>query len=546
MSCSRTSGGCSRGCAPPSRGSTPRRSTSRPSTAPSSSSTSCSCSSSSASSTPARAPSSTPCSAARCAQEGVTPTTAQINVLQYGDTVEHEVRESGAARHHRAGAAAARHPHRRHARHQRHHPRARGDHRRSSCRASDLVLFVTSADRPFTETERAFLEQIRDWGKKIVIVINKIDILDGRAAGRRGAAVRRRQRAARCSGSARRSFRSARGWRSAPSRASRQLWAASRFEALERYIRDDARRAGPRAAQAAQSARRRRVARRNAIAGVVAGASGAAEGRLRDARRSRAAARDVRAGPDARLRVPHGRHRRILLEMERRGQEYFDDTMRIGRVMDLLNRSRVQEGFEQQVVADAPQQIERKVGELVDWLVDADLRQWQAVTSASRRAPPPVPGPHRRRRGRGRVSLRSHAPDRCGRPRGAAGRRFLRSPARGAASWPTARATPSPAAAAVGAGAVGLGAHRHHRGDHRGGRRDRHHHGVGDGRARVLHPAGEAQAGRRRRCGGRSPPCAQRLSDALREQFWREIAQERRPHPREHRPLQPVRARRRG
>jgi hypothetical protein len=54
--------------------------------------------------------------------------------------------------------------------------------------------------------------------------------------------------------------------------------------------------------------------------------------------------------------------------------------MRIGRVMDLLNRSRVQQGFEQQVVADAPQQIERKVGELVDWLVDADLRQWQAVT----------------------------------------------------------------------------------------------------------------------------------------------------------------------
>ena len=67
--------------------------------------------------------------------------------------------------------------------------------------------------------------------------------------------------------------------------------------------------------------------------------------------------------------------------MERRGHDYFDETMRIGRVMDLLNRSRVQQGFEQQVVADAPQQIERKVGELVDWLVDADLRQWQGVTN---------------------------------------------------------------------------------------------------------------------------------------------------------------------
>src|SRR6185295_10901894 len=36
---------------------------------------------------------------------------------------------------------------------------------------SDLVLFVTSADRPFTESERAFLEGIRDCGKKIVLVV---------------------------------------------------------------------------------------------------------------------------------------------------------------------------------------------------------------------------------------------------------------------------------------------------------------------------------------------------------------------------------------
>ncbi|NIO72666.1 MAG: dynamin, partial [Anaerolineae bacterium] len=46
---------------------------------------------------------------------------------------------------------------------------------------SDLVLFVTSADRPFTESERIFLERIRNWGKKVVIVLNKIDILEGEA-----------------------------------------------------------------------------------------------------------------------------------------------------------------------------------------------------------------------------------------------------------------------------------------------------------------------------------------------------------------------------
>ena len=47
---------------------------------------------------------------------------------------------------------------------------------------SDLVLFVTSADRPFSESERTFLELVKNWGKKVVVVINKIDILEDEAA----------------------------------------------------------------------------------------------------------------------------------------------------------------------------------------------------------------------------------------------------------------------------------------------------------------------------------------------------------------------------
>ena len=43
---------------------------------------------------------------------------------------------------------------------------------------SDLVLFILSADRPFTESEVRFLRYIKRWGKKVVFVINKIDIFD--------------------------------------------------------------------------------------------------------------------------------------------------------------------------------------------------------------------------------------------------------------------------------------------------------------------------------------------------------------------------------
>jgi tRNA U34 5-carboxymethylaminomethyl modifying GTPase MnmE/TrmE len=47
---------------------------------------------------------------------------------------------------------------------------------------ADLVLFVTSADRPFTESERAFLQRIAEWGKKVTVVVNKADLLEDDAA----------------------------------------------------------------------------------------------------------------------------------------------------------------------------------------------------------------------------------------------------------------------------------------------------------------------------------------------------------------------------
>ncbi|KAL9658149.1 hypothetical protein ABK040_013061 [Willaertia magna] len=42
---------------------------------------------------------------------------------------------------------------------------------------SDLIIFLTSAERPFSESEHSFLEMIRKWGKKVVVCINKYDLL---------------------------------------------------------------------------------------------------------------------------------------------------------------------------------------------------------------------------------------------------------------------------------------------------------------------------------------------------------------------------------
>jgi small GTP-binding protein len=313
----------------------------------------------------------------RVVAEGVTPTTAQINILQYGETQEFQVREP----HLHVITAPVDLLREMHIVDTpgtnaiiREHEKITADF----VPRSDLVLFVTSADRPFTETERAFLEQVRNWGKKIVVVINKVDILEneGELEAVRSFVADNARTLLGFSPevfpvSSRLALRAKSG---EPS-----VWDASRFEALERYIRTTLDAPG-----------RVHLKLLNPL-GVGASLAERHASFVRDRlallkddfntldevdRQLTTYQSDLMRDFDFRMSDID----RILLEMERRGQDYFDETMRIGRVMDLLNRSRVQQGFEQQVVADAPQQIERKVGELVDWLVGADLKQWQAVT----------------------------------------------------------------------------------------------------------------------------------------------------------------------
>jgi small GTP-binding protein len=312
------------------------------------------------------------------APEGVTPTTAQINILQYGDTPDRRVDENAL---HVITAPA---------------PILRDIHivdtpgtnaiireheaiTSEFVPRSDLVLFVTSADRPFTETERAFLEQIRGWGKKVVLVINKIDILGGPGeVDEIRTFVADNARALLGFSpeifpvSARLALKAKQG---DPS-----TWAASGFEALEHYIastldapgRVNLKLLNPLGVGAAITERH----------GTIVGERLALL--KEDFATLEEVERQLSVYQDDLMRDFEFRMAdidKILIEMERRGQDYFDETIRIGRVMDLLNRSRIQQGFEQQVVADTPQQVERKVGELVDWLVSGDLRQWQAVTA---------------------------------------------------------------------------------------------------------------------------------------------------------------------
>ena len=314
----------------------------------------------------------------RVLQEGVTPTTAQIHVLKHGESVGTSVDDEG-IRVVSAPVELLRDVHIVDT------PGTNAiirEHERLTAEfvpRADLVLFVTSADRPFTETERAFLQSIRDWGKKIVIIVNKADIFTTAGeldevldfvgdASRRLLGITPEVFPV----SARLALRAKQG--------EPAVWGDSRFEALERYIRaalDQGNRfrlklANPIGVGQALAHRYATIAdeRLQLLADDLA--------LLEEIDRQLAVYRDDLArGFELRMTAVE----KILVDMEARGHAYFEDTLRIGRVMDLLNRARIQKEFEDRVVADAPRQIERRVTELIDWLIDQDFRQWQAITA---------------------------------------------------------------------------------------------------------------------------------------------------------------------
>lgn len=310
--------------------------------------------------------------------EGVTPTTARIQLLQYGELVTQQLSPDGVVILTAPAELLA----------DVHIVDTPGtnavirEHERLTAEfvpRSDLVLFVTSADRPFTETERAFLEVIRDWGKKIVIVLNKVDIFQ-REPDLEEVVRFVAESARRLLGITPEIFPVSARLAQRAKRGEPALWAASRFEALERYIRESL---DPEA--------RFRLKLSNPLGVAQALAERYA---TIAAERLALLARDVTLLQDIdrqleiyRADLARGFELRmdavekVLIEMEARGHQYFEDTLRIGRVMDLLNRARVQKEFEDRVVADSPRQVEQRVTDLIDWLIDQDFRQWQAITA---------------------------------------------------------------------------------------------------------------------------------------------------------------------
>lgn len=246
---------------------------------------------------------------------------------------------------------------------------------------SDLILFITSVDRPFTQSERMFMERIRTWGKKVVVILNKIDMLRTPAALEEVLTFVRdncknllgfqpeifpvsallAQRALAATG-----------------QETLQLWEQSRFGKLEEYLfhtLDEAERIRLKllsplgVMQRLLSETRSSVQQRAELLAEDARTVGSIEEQLRLYRE------------DMEINFAHRLNEieNIILDMRGRGDHFFDETIRLGRIIDLVQGQRLREEFDRDVIGDSATRIEHAVQDLIDWLVQNEHRLWQDV-----------------------------------------------------------------------------------------------------------------------------------------------------------------------
>ncbi len=305
-------------------------------------------------------------------QEGVTPTTDRIHILKHGETKAPEmIGEDIRILHYRAeilqqlhivdtpGTNAV----------LRHHEAIVRDF----VPRSDMVIFVTSADRPFTESEREFLETIKDWGKKIVVVINKTDILDDQSSVDEVRQFVQGQverllaiKPALFSVSARRAQGADRGSDSFD------------WTAFQEYLRKNL-----------TQQEMLKLKLLNPL-GVIRKTNGNFMRLANDRLAILSADAEVLSKVEHHLELfesdtdaEFGRHQdrieKELLQMRLRGEEFIDDNMRLLRLPQMLKSKQIRAAFEREVVEDTPLRIEAHIQEIIDWLVERELRQWRLM-----------------------------------------------------------------------------------------------------------------------------------------------------------------------
>ncbi len=243
---------------------------------------------------------------------------------------------------------------------------------------ADLVLFVTSADRPFTESERVFLELISSWGKKVAMLVNKIDILETQAE-RDSVVTFVRDNA-----------------RKVLEVTPPVLTISARKALRSRLARDEAGLEGTGIHEVEQLIRanleqgeRFRLKLLNPLGvgdRLLRRLDGELGNRLELLAGDRRTLEDIdrqRQQFDRDIRRELANHLSrfdtVLLELERRGDNFLNDTVQWRNVLGLMNSEKVKQQFEDRVIRGSDEEIDNAVGMLVDWYIERNLKMWEDV-----------------------------------------------------------------------------------------------------------------------------------------------------------------------
>lgn len=241
---------------------------------------------------------------------------------------------------------------------------------------ADLVLFVTSIDRPLSESERQFLGYIREWGKKVVFALGKIDTKTDEEIDEVVDYLRTNVRA--IFGfdpvifplSAKLALASKLG------ETQPRDWTRSRFEPFEDYIfntlsekeRVRLKLLAPLdTIRALTRTQRERVDSRRTILSADMERINSIRAQLEVARS------DIRSNFDKFIFRIDG----LMLELEKRGIDFLDRYVRIQHVMMLRDASRFRDEFNRQVFQDWEGSVDRTLQESVDWLVRENMKLWR-------------------------------------------------------------------------------------------------------------------------------------------------------------------------
>ena len=313
--------------------------------------------------------------------EGATPTTSRVTLVKWGEKAEEKVHDEGFAVYtyplpilkelnivDTPGTNAV----------IRQHERLTDEF----VPRSDLVLFATSADRPMTESERQFLERILTWGKKVVFVLNKIDIFDDEESLKevqdfviKHATNLLNDKVELFSVSAKLAQRSV---VESDTAEKNRLRIASNMDALENYINatlDDSTQLKLKFNNPLGVAENLILQAENANA-VQSEVLKDDQDTVRALETTLTAyERELKAELEPRLAEVEN----VLYRLENRGIDFFDTKLRLTNIQELMRGEKIRAEFERDVMADMPQEIEDKVQRLIDWLVQKDLHEWQKI-----------------------------------------------------------------------------------------------------------------------------------------------------------------------